>query len=771
MKISFRNALVCSLIFITSMFYGVCASSNCKIEKGFYNIVSVLDEKMSLDVDSAAEFAGANIQIWDNNLTPAQIFEVKECGGKYYQITALCSGKRLDVQYGAKQNGTNVWQHNPNDTDSQKWEIKPDDTNKDYFYISSKINGYNLDVAGGQKSRGTNVQIWQPNGTDAQKWKFKKVDPEKSAQINDGRNYAIRLNWVKDRAYEHYVNKISESTLILCDDEFKNNFSKIFENKKNSKVDFCSSANKIKNINKYRRVINAKYSPCYLKLLFPQKQIEHFKETYAVLLYQTTIDYLKKNNIPIYFFNAPNAHKIKNLNQFEKDICLIKCPGEFFFVNDKNLAKRIYTSNQKCIDYALSSEYPNHNKIIKIKNHLGNADFNGKYIKISGGKRLTLNAPQNCTHHIHMYGPCTVKGKYVPDEYTIANFIQKRINADFPNSYSVENYGAEADQINDFESILDTEFKPGDIVIEERNFTPALINTIKKNNCPFKELSPLFNRPHNIGHWFINCPTHMNQNGNKVVGDYMYSCIKDSISKRKSLKDNSSSKITFHNIKDNAATDDFVKNNPDFLKFIDELKVLSKDKKGKKIGSLNVNCNPFTLGHRYLIEQSLKKVDHLYLFVVEEDASEFPFKDRYEMVKRGVADLPNITVLKTGKWMCSKLTFPDYFNKDDLQDKIILNPTKDIDLYGKYIAPALGATIRFAGEEPLDLITRQHNNFMKNKLPEYGIEFCEIPRKLLPDGRVISASNVRKCLKAKNFDEMKKFLPLTTYNYLIEHFS
>ena len=75
------------------------------------------------------------------------------------------------------------------------------------------------------------------------------------------------------------------------------------------------------------------------------------------------------------------------------------------------------------------------------------------------------------------------------------------------------------------------------------------------------------------------------------------------------------------------------------------------------------------------------------------------------MVKRGVADLPNVTILKTGKWMCSKLTFPDYFTKDDMQDKIILDPTKDIDLYGKYIAPAIDATIRFAGEEPIDKIT------------------------------------------------------------------
>ena len=79
-----------------------------------------------------------------------------------------------------------------------------------------------------------------------------------------------------------------------------------------------------------------------------------------------------------------------------------------------------------------------------------------------------------------------------------------------------------------------------------------------------------------------------------------------------------------------------MRDNPDFKPYLDNLEKLSRPYRaaGKKIGSLNVNCNPFTRGHRYLIEEALKRVDHLFLFVVEEDASEFSFKDRYEMVKR-----------------------------------------------------------------------------------------------------------------------------------------
>jgi [citrate (pro-3S)-lyase] ligase len=38
-----------------------------------------------------------------------------------------------------------------------------------------------------------------------------------------------------------------------------------------------------------------------------------------------------------------------------------------------------------------------------------------------------------------------------------------------------------------------------------------------------------------------------------------------------------------------------------------------------------MNANPFTLGHRHLVEQAAARCDALHLFVVREDASFFPF--------------------------------------------------------------------------------------------------------------------------------------------------
>lgn len=181
-----------------------------------------------------------------------------------------------------------------------------------------------------------------------------------------------------------------------------------------------------------------------------------------------------------------------------------------------------------------------------------------------------------------------------------------------------------------------------------------------------------------------------------------------------------------------------------------------------------MNCNPFTLGRRYLIEYAASQVRRLYIFVVEEDKSIFPFADRFELVKKGTVDFENVTVLPSGKFIISSLTFQQYFEKGELLDTAI-DSSEDVEIFAKEIAPSMGITVRFAGEEPLDNVTRQYNESMRNILPQYGIKFVEIPRKK-QDETVISASRVRKLLGEKNFDEISMMVPNTTLEYLKDKF-
>ena len=187
-----------------------------------------------------------------------------------------------------------------------------------------------------------------------------------------------------------------------------------------------------------------------------------------------------------------------------------------------------------------------------------------------------------------------------------------------------------------------------------------------------------------------------------------------------------------------------------------------------KIGCIVMNANPFTLGHEHLVEYAAARVHKLFIMVVSEDKSEFPFADRFEMVKRGVEKFPNVEVLPSGQFVISQKTFSGYFNKENLQD-VQVDSSQDVEIFANEIAPALGVNIRFVGEEPEDTVTKSYNDNMKNILPRYDIEVCEIPRKEI-NGEVISAKSVRAALKENNLDKLKKLVPATTFDYIKEKY-
>lgn len=184
-----------------------------------------------------------------------------------------------------------------------------------------------------------------------------------------------------------------------------------------------------------------------------------------------------------------------------------------------------------------------------------------------------------------------------------------------------------------------------------------------------------------------------------------------------------------------------------------------------KTGCIVMNCNPFTLGHRYLIETAAKECDKIYVFVVSENKSKFSAEDRMEMVKRGTAHIPNVKVLPTGPYLISSATFPTYFLKDReniSQIKCLL----DIEIFIRYYAPKFNITARYVGTEPLSPMTDQYNTELKRILPAHGIEIKEIPRLEISNVSV-SASKVRSLIESGNVQEVKSLVPDTTYDFLM----
>lgn len=208
-------------------------------------------------------------------------------------------------------------------------------------------------------------------------------------------------------------------------------------------------------------------------------------------------------------------------------------------------------------------------------------------------------------------------------------------------------------------------------------------------------------------------------------------------------------------------------------------------------GAIVMNANPFTKGHRYLVEQAASQVDNLYVIVVKEDRSRFPYVERKAMIEAGCAGLDNVIVCEGSDYAISAATFPTYFLKklDDATDTQI---ALDLDLFVNHIAKPLGVTVRFAGSEPEDALTRRYNELMAEILPGTSvavvrqahqpdselvkgsalrqarrpIDFIEIPR-LEQNGNPISATSLRRALDKGNLKEAMEYIPESSIPYLV----
>jgi len=191
-----------------------------------------------------------------------------------------------------------------------------------------------------------------------------------------------------------------------------------------------------------------------------------------------------------------------------------------------------------------------------------------------------------------------------------------------------------------------------------------------------------------------------------------------------------------------------------------------RSKRGQN-GAVVVNCNPFTLGHRFLIERAAASCDNLFVIVVEADLSLFPFKDRFVLVQEGTSHLPNVTVIKSGAYAVSPATFPTYFLKDrGTEEMAAIQARLDVTLFANLFVPILDLKVRFVGTEPYCEVTGAYNEAMKAILPARGVKLIEIPRYTLEDGTIVSASTVRERIRAREWEGVRRLVPDVTWNYL-----
>ncbi len=367
-------------------------------------------------------------------------------------------------------------------------------------------------------------------------------------------------------------------------------------------------------------------------------------------------------------------------------------------------------------------------------------DMQSALYHVSNGERYTYGQPKDYEKTIWFIGACYIYGHYAEDKNTIESLLQKRMNEKGYN-IRVVNCGSPAycrDTLL-YARIRTLPLRRGDIIVlPNDNF-----HNIKKIN-----LMNLCKKHHVSAKWMADHPAHCNHHLNLLYAAAVYDEVERLLAETE------------------RGQGEPLEKKGDFIRelYIDKYFKDLDFTKRQKTGCIVMNCNPFTYGHRYLIEQALDIVDCLLIFVVEEDKSVFSFEERFAMVSDGVRDLVNVVVIPSGPFILAQTTFPEYFLKI-MDGEIVQNVENDITLFAERIAPYLNIQYRFVGEEPDDMVTNEYNAAMKRILPPKGIKVVEIPRKK-QNGRHISASLVRKYLEKKDTDRLHELIPETTLKIL-----
>lgn len=381
-------------------------------------------------------------------------------------------------------------------------------------------------------------------------------------------------------------------------------------------------------------------------------------------------------------------------------------------------------------------------------------DIDNDFFCFKNGYRVIDNVPDRTSKKIFMFGPCLICGAYVMNNQTISYYFQQYLNDADISSYEVVNCGLLGPEDCMNRAFIE-EIGSDDIVVVF-DFWGKYLDRQENvlHDYYASDLSSIFVDNPMLVNYVFNDLSHCNYLVNRVIAKKLFDDLVHSLS------NNVENQIR-------SRKQDFYipwKVHSYFKKYFEQYSFPNMSQ-GDVNGAIVMNCNPFTRGHLYLIEQASKLVDNLYIFVVQEDKSYFSFEDRYNMVRLGVREINNVYVFPSGEYILSKDTFSQYFEKDAV--KSVDNMDYDLHLFALFVAKRLNIKVRFVGEELSDHVTKVYNESMKRVLIKYSIDVCEIKRIRSNQGVVISASIVRRMIKDGIDNSMiRQYIPDSTYEYL-----
>ena len=158
-------------------------------------------------------------------------------------------------------------------------------------------------------------------------------------------------------------------------------------------------------------------------------------------------------------------------------------------------------------------------------------------------------------------------------------------------------------------------------------------------------------------------------------------------------------------------------------------------------GFIEVNCNPMTIGHVYLIKTALKFLEKnapkgkLFILVVQKDSlsnNAINFETRFKIVQEVCKKLQKESfieiVVVSNKNVLAGDVFTGYQKADKNTQESYEGGTNAMKLFAHFLAPMLNVGYRFFGTEEYDVTTNKYNEDAKKICPPLGIKVCILKR-------------------------------------------
>ena len=179
-------------------------------ETGYYRLTPKYSENYSIDVTGASTKSLTNVELWSNNSTCAQYWQVDTVKDKTIRLISSCSGLSLDIEGGTAKNGANLIIYPYHGTKNQLWTLEaaieetdeennianPDNTSNNNdnnteilsgaHHITSAVkNNFAIDITGISSANGTNIELWSKNNSAAQVFNFTFDPNTQTYRISD----------------------------------------------------------------------------------------------------------------------------------------------------------------------------------------------------------------------------------------------------------------------------------------------------------------------------------------------------------------------------------------------------------------------------------------------------------------------------------------------------------------------------------------------------------------------------------------------------------